>query len=367
MESIQSMAMAINSGRNNILPTVPSLSASAGAVGAQILLRQEAVRLQDAALYYVTGDMTALTLAAATTPPVEAMTARRLPSECGLIVFAEPIGGYTEDIGATISAMPGGRPGTVAHITVPIVAASWSTWRPDSVQLDQGKVEWLWRRPGEQAQVIGPDFDGVWVTWYSAAGKYAALDPDAVLGIMPDGVEMTPRQISELTVPGGAAPLTWDNEIVMGEGAPFGPATADTTDQWMHALYTAWQMMGQRGKSQLTDAEELPRTRAGRKRDARDGITEAGTVRIVKVHTAHRPPPAAGEQDAAASSGRRAPQWSCRWPVRPHRRDHCMNPALHQAGDCHHEDRIIPAVVKGPADKPLRLRETVNLWDSQPS
>jgi hypothetical protein len=80
----------------------------------------------------------------------------------------------------------------------------------------------------------------------------------------------------------------------------------------------------------------------------------------------HRPSPAAAVQDAAASTGRRAPQWSCRWPVRPHRRDHCMNPHRHAEGDCTHEDRIIPAVVKGPADKPLRLRETVNLWDSQP-
>ncbi len=44
-----------------------------------------------------------------------------------------------------------------------------------------------------------------------------------------------------------------------------------------------------------------------------------------------------------------------------------MNPQQHADGGCTHENRIIPAMVKGPADKPLRLRETVNLWNTQPT
>ncbi|MFJ9596695.1 hypothetical protein ACIRS3_28595 [Streptomyces virginiae] len=56
--------------------------------------------------------------------------------------------------------------------------------------------------------------------------------------------------------------------------------------------------MSQTGKTQLVEVEEAPR-------DRRDAITGPSDVRIVNVHTAHRPSPAAAEQDATASTGRR--------------------------------------------------------------
>jgi hypothetical protein len=152
----------------------------------------------------------------------------------------------------------------------------------------------------------------------------------------------------------------------MPEGAPFDPPEVDTTAQWSNVLYTAWQLMSQDGRTRWTDVEEIPRDRSGRKRDGRAGIDGPGGVRVIRVHSAHRPPAAAAEQDAEHSSGRRAPQWSCRWPVRPHRRSHCMDPAAHQGGGCRHEDRIIPGYVKGPAGAPLRTGATVHLWDRQP-
>lgn len=43
-----------------------------------------------------------------------------------------------------------------------------------------------------------------------------------------------------------------------------------------------------------------------------------------------------------------------------------MDPREHTSGTCTHEERIILPYVKGPADKPLRLRERVHLWDRQP-
>jgi hypothetical protein len=98
--------------------------------------------------------------------------------------------------------------------------------------------------------------------------------------------------------------------------------------------------MAQQGRTRWAELEEIPRARSGIKRDARQGIADTGTVRVVDVHQEHRPPRRAAEEDAAASTGRREPAWSCRWPVRPHRRSHCMHPAAHQAGDCQHEDRI---------------------------
>jgi len=355
------MALAIHAGHTNLLPTISGASASPASIGAQILLHQETAVLKEAELYFATADMTSLALAAASTPPVEKADQRRLPAESGLIVFAEPIGGYTEDVGLALKETLAHRDGVSAQITIPIVAASWTTWSPSLLTLADGApVTWLYG-PG----AIPETTTGVWVTFYSASGKFGQLPPDTVIGSMSDGTAMTAGDISAGTVP-GQGPITWDTEVLLVDGAAFEPARPDTTDQWTHVLYTAWQMMNQRGKSQLTDVVEIPRPRAGRKRDTREGIEDSGAVRIVHVHSAHRPAPAASAEDAAASSGRRAPQWSCRWPVRPHRRDHCMNPQLHADGGCTHEDRIIPAVVKGPADKPLRLRETVNLWDSQP-
>ncbi|MFB8000474.1 hypothetical protein ACFC4G_48045 [Streptomyces sp. NPDC056002] len=91
-----------------------------------------------------------------------------------------------------------------------------------------------------------------------------------------------------------------------------------------------------------------------------------GAVRVINIHSTHRPSASAGEQDAQASDGRRAPQYSCRWPVRLHRRDQCMNPAAHKGGDCHHEERVILPYIKGPDGAPLRVRDTVNLWNHQP-
>lgn len=54
-----------------MLPSVPGMDASPGAIAAQLLAREEQFRLSHACLYYATGDMTALALAAAATPPTE--------------------------------------------------------------------------------------------------------------------------------------------------------------------------------------------------------------------------------------------------------------------------------------------------------
>ncbi len=116
----------------------------------------------------------------------------------------------------------------------------------------------------------------------------------------------------------------------------------------------------------LTEVEDIPRNRAGRKRDQRAGITGGSDVRIVNVHTAHRPTRTAAEQDSAASTGRRAPEWSCRWPVGPYRRNTCLNPRAHSTNGCEHEDRIVPPHIKGPADKPLRIGQACTRRTTSP-
>ncbi|KOU78998.1 MULTISPECIES: hypothetical protein [unclassified Streptomyces] len=359
------MREAIRGGRCNIVPSMRKPPIEADALAALILNQAERARLEQAELYFATADMTALALAAAATPPRERVSIERLPAESGFIVFAEPIGGYVEDVGLALAGTPAARPGVDAQVTTPIVAASWTAWTPEDVDVEGQPVTWgQLSRAGYQ--VVPPGTRGIWVTYYSPRGLLSGLPPETVLGTMRDGTVMTAGMIEsqQHTVPGG--PLTWDNEVLLFEGAPFEAARPDTTDVWSHTLYTAWQLMTSTSGTRWAEVEEIPRDRAGRKRDARQGISGVSDVRVVSVHTAQRPPREAAEADAAASTGRREPSWSCRWPVRPYRRSTCLNPGGHAAGDCQHEDRIVPGHIKGPAGAPLRTGATVHLWDRQP-
>ncbi|MEU0002179.1 hypothetical protein ABZ069_35265 [Streptomyces microflavus] len=361
------MRTALLAGRSAIIPDVPGLNAPRDEVAAQILIGSERLTLADAQLFYATADMTALALAAAASPPRERVSLSRPPAESGLIVFEEPIGGSVEDLGATLAATSGTGLGGEAKVTKPVVAVSWSRWTPDIVKVDEGTVRWSWRQPGRGVSTIPRAYRGLWLTFYTPSGSFSRLAPDTVVGTAPDGTAVTAGQVIGITDQVWSPSLSWDHEVLLAEGDRFTEARPDTTDAWTHVLYTAWQLMADHGGStRWTETEEIPRPRAGAKRDTRQGVTAPATVHVVNVHTTRRPPRQRAAEDAAASTGRREPQWSCRWPVRPHRRDHCMNPALHAEGDSQHEDRLIPGYVKGPKDKPLRVSDTVNLWDHQP-
>ncbi|MBF6333467.1 hypothetical protein [Nocardia transvalensis] len=362
-ESMRSLAGAINAGHASVFPTAPGVDASPGAVASMLLAHSEERRLREAHLYYATADMTSLALAAASTPPTEPIKPTRLPSPYGFMVFAEPIGGYTQNAADALGPMAR-EDVPAATLTTPIVAVSWGEWAPDDVTIADGPtVRWFNQRHHDQLTPIPQHFDGVWLTFYSPVGSaFDALAPDTIVGTAPDGTPMTAGDIRSYSRP---TPLTWDNETALAFGVPFGEPEPDTTKEWAQVVYTAWQLMSP-GKTQLTETENIPRNRAGRKRDHRAGITGPSDVRIVNVHTAHRPSRAATEADATSSTGRRAPQWTCRWPVRPYRRNTCLNPRAHSDNGCEHEDRIVPPHIKGPADKPLKLGETVHLWDHQP-
>lgn len=358
------LAMATDGGSTSLFPTVPGMTKEPGVVAAPLLTAAEEHRLGEAALYYVSEDMTSLALAAASTPPTETIRASRLPSPYGFMMFAEPIGGYTQKLDEALAHTPIAADVTRGlTVTTPIVAASWGTWTPSDVTLEGRPVQWVHHR-ANAVRAVPTDFEGVWFTFYAPTGSaFDLLPADTVLGRTADGRVMTAGDAQ--TSP-RSHQLNWDNEMVLGYGATFGEPEPDTTKEWAQVIYTAWQLMSQGGKSRFTDVEELPRERAGRKRDRRAGINGPSEVRVVNVHSAHRPAPTAAAQDAEASTGRRAPQWSCRWPVRPYRRNTCLNPRAHADGGCEHEDTLVPGHIKGPGDKPLRLGETVNLWDHQP-
>lgn len=370
IESDQAAAVmreAIHAGHSTVLPMVPGMNATPGSIGSVLLTRSEAHRLRNARLYYASPDMTALTLAASRTPPTEPVSVRRLPSPSGLIVFAEPIGGYEQDAAQALRGTRAYRPGTKAIVTTPIVAASWSTWSPSSVTLDGGhRVRWLYKSGGKNGLI--PDaFTGIWVTFYSPRGLFSGLTPETVIGSLPDGSPMTARHIDDRRAQSGPV-LGWDNEMLMKEGGRFEEPAPDTNAAWAIALYTAWQLMTQVTKTaaRWVDTEEVRRSRSGVKRDAHQGITGASDVRVIRVHSSHRPGRSAADRDAAVSTGRREPNWSHRWPVEPYRRDTCLNTRAHADGACTHEDRIVPGHVKGPDHLPLKVRETVRLWDQMP-
>lgn len=361
------MSEAIRAGHSTLLPMVPGMSASVGAIGAEILHRSESARLAAADLYYASADMTALALAASATPPTEPVSLDRLPSRTGLIVFAEPIGGYDQTAAQSLAGTRAHNPhASTATVTTPIVAASWSPWHPRSVRLDGDgghRVRWLYKSGGRSGFI--PDtFTGIWVTFYSPRGIFDALPAETTVGRQRDGSDMTAGQVADRRRRTGPV-LAWDNEMIVKEGGRFEEPQPDTNAAWAITLYTAWQLMTQQA-GQWTDTETAPRSRSGAKRDRHQQITGSSDVRIVRVHSRHRPTRRQADQDAAASTGRREPQWTCRWPVRPYRRDTCLNTRAHADGGCTHEERIVPGHVKGPAGLPLRTRETVRLWGTAP-
>ena len=364
MEAMAQLRQVLAAGRTTLLPTVAGLKPETGA--AILLSKAEEHRLRKAQLYYASADMTALAVAAANVPPTEPVRESRVPEPFGLMVFASPIGGYAEDLAEVAAGTPINREGVSGTVTIPIVAVSWErSWTPHNMRVDdQHPVRWHAQTTPGELEPVRPDIHGVWLTFYAAPGAWvASLPRGTVVGSMPDGSPMTAGDVQDHP---RDAPLNWDNETLLTYGVPFGEADPDTSQQWSQVVYTAWQLMGQQGKSQLTEVEEVPRNRDGRKRDQRAGITSPQTVRVVNVHIAHRPSRAAAEQDEGGSTGRRAPQWTCRWPVPPYRRYTCLNPRAHADGGCEHEDRIVAAHYRGPADMPLRVPQTVRLWDHQP-
>jgi hypothetical protein len=318
----QGVARTIMRGQATIVPYMPGLpSGQAELAAASVLCDLEARRLAEADLFFASADMTALAKAAASIPPIEPVSMQRLPAPTGFLVFGEPIGAY-----------PDPDAGHPADRDISIVAVAWSPWSVADATPPGAGITW-WANIGDGLHQVAPGYAGIWLTFYMAPSFTAAR-----------------------------MPLLWNNELVMVPGTRFDAApSGDSTGEWAQVVYTAWQLMMQTGRSRLVDTETVPRDRAGRRRDDRDGITGGRDVRVVNVHSAHRP---RATTEPPAGAGAR--EWSHRWPVRPHRRDHCMNPHHHAAGDCHHEDRIIPPYIKGPADAPLRLGQTVHLWDHQP-
>jgi hypothetical protein len=305
--AISALCVAIDHGKFSVVPTVtglagavytaqatgrhanPSIKASLGAVAAPLLAKAEADRLRGASLYFASADMTSLACAAASTPPTELFSERRLPADSGFMLFAEPIGGYTVPANEAVPEYSVAREGLA--LTAPIVAVSWSRWHAAMTENASGlPVNWYCKLLDNSIAQIPRSFDGVWLTFYTdASEQWDEIDPDEPVAAMPDGRILTAGQIKSSMGHFSSTPLAWDNETLVSWGADLSePPTPDSTDQWVHVVYTAWQLMSQvSGNKPITEIDEVNRTRHGHKRDTRAGISGPPGVRVVRLREVH--------------------------------------------------------------------------------
>ncbi|WP_447002444.1 hypothetical protein ACRAKI_22260 [Saccharothrix isguenensis] len=361
----------VDNNRNTVFPEIdgpPMPGTAVGVAAGRRVAEREHRRLGEAALYWVDEDMTSLALAAADTPSREPVRARRMPAEAGLMLFAHPIGGRELDPAVSLANLgypDACEPGTLLMPT-PIVAVSWSYFTTAHLDID-GMPSVRWSRGTPDGPIrLDRGLEGVWLTFWTPGGQgWDALPPDAVLSGGP-GVSITVGELLDIEQREGVPPLRGLSETLLPFDRPLPHPRPDTHDQWAHVVYTVWQIMAQTGTARLTETETLTRVRQGRKRDRDHGVTAFGSVQLVRVHTRHRPTDRARIEDAQASVYRRVPQWTRRWPVRPYRRNTCLNSRLHSTGHCEHQETVVPGHIKGPADKPLIITDRVHLVNAPP-
>jgi hypothetical protein len=373
---VATLYASIKAGHWTVRP-LPLLPSAAGVdpvtMSARVLAVTEAARLAKARTYSLRSNGTGLAVAAAVgSAPKEKITTDRLPSPAGLMIFADPIGSDAEQL--TLSD------GTTAEIHTPIVAVSWSEWSPKDYQLLGEGEQLMWLRNGagyDRPRPVPHDFRGIWMTFYAPrTADTIGRAPDDIVAVDSDGIPITASQSRlanahfERANKDRWGPLAWHQEIIMGVGEVFAEhPRPGSAQQWAGVVYTAWQIMQQRsGKNQLVDIEEVRLPPAARKKAKEEAKRTGkkrvgdGVVRVVDLAAPVRPTKKSSDHDAEQSDGRRAVEWSCRWPVPPYRRETCTNPYLHHkfSDDArkHHEHReeIMPFKIKGPADKPLRVK-----------
>lgn len=267
---------------------------------ARLLMEQELDRLSNAALFWVSPSMTALTMAAAQGMPIFRPVPCDLPSRYGLVYFAAPLAEADETPVAESVVF---NDGTVKNFTGGRFAVCAASWGP----FDMGGI---WKQ------------GGTWFTFYTEDGS---------------------------SVP----PLRLDNECAVSaepraeqsylEAVRRGGGTAE----WVHLLLTAFRLM--QTSRTTTTTEQLP-IRALRRRSEEAGVAAAHTpVRLVDVTERPRTQRVPGEEGAGRS-------YRVRWIVESHWRNQWY-PASET-----HRPRYIDAYVKGPEGAPLQVTDKVRVW-----
>ena len=203
---------------------------------ATLLFRDEYRRTQTARLYFVTAEMTAMSVHAGQKLPTWNVYRDDLPSPSGFMAFATPIGSYlaTED--------------GVDHL-VDIVAVSWG---PTTLTSDPNA--------------------NCWITFWSATNRDVTVEVLRAKGF-------SYRQIHD-AVAATMSDLNWDNEVILSynastvtlgsDGGPVDPAdhtlVSEATIEWIQTVRAAWLMMKPKARKPVTEVAEQPLSRTVRKR-----------------------------------------------------------------------------------------------------
>lgn len=261
------------------------------------------VALASAQLWYVTPEMSQLVAHAAETLPPTTLCDDLVPERdgFGLVVWGSPmIGTDVENLGE--------------------IAISVNLWGPTY-------------KVGERILVMK---DGL----PAEPGRF----PGSQRTLTVSNYRYEVADIASAYLPAGTSDWLWDTEThdALDENIdPVVTMSASEERRWLSAL---WLLASQ----PLTTDQTQPAERAARKRSERRAV--ASDVRVIDVRSPKR---AATAHD---SEHERTIEWRQRWMVEGHWRQQAYGP-----GWSLHRPQWIAPFVKGPDDKPLKLREDVRV------
>lgn len=274
------------------------------------LVDSEARRLAEARLFYAAPDKTELARQAATSMPWGPIEEWEMPAPSGFILFAHPVTGYM--------------------------------LQQNGVDIPMAAVGVVWGLAAVEGK------PGVWLSCWSVTDREALRAAFVARGEDADAAEQRAREHS----PSG---LSWDCNVtfVLGEtgpdGRPAAPAGRQINDQiwgWVRPTLATWLMMRQ---EQLTETEEVAQPRAARRRAARGPVpVDERPVTVVRLRS--RP-----KRTARPGTGK---PWDYRCIVPTHWRTYLMG-----KGRTRRERKLITRYIAGPEDAPLKVGNTVNLWE----
>lgn len=282
----------------------------------------EHYRLANAALWWVSADMSALIDRAAATLPPTTLTTDLMPDPFGFAVFARPLTGTAADTGApmAIDALTWGVGAyTVAHRSSAAVGITpYRLLHPDGV-IDNS--------PSEQPP--GP-------------GDIITVDgtPQYVVGSAPPGGMWMPAGHNNWAF--GAE--TEDPSVPAFRADPIRMASMSEDRRWLAAL---WLLAAQPLAQSTT---WRPNNKAKARRIAKAKLPSSSDVRLINVR--HRA--SDGEREPHAQGGGR--NYTKRWMVEGFWRQQACGP-----GWTEHRPVFVEAHVRGPKDKPLVVREAVKV------
>lgn len=295
--------------------------------------------ISSAPLYWVDADLVHQAREQAAQPGPRKIDLEEAPSLSGLAVLGAPLVDYSQN------AADYGPNFEDVTLPTPIVAVSWEPLpRTASAHEELQGAGWL--LSGGELLTWGEDEHVFLVTFYvSKRGQWQDMDPGIVLSRDPvSGRITTAGDIHASTKGQWQPPLTWEAELPILDGGDTGPNRTLEVGGWMRPVQELWDAMS-RSVLEDPEPEHVERSRAGRKRDARQGA-DSGRVRVVRMRS-----PRSSNGENGPGGGR---EYSQQWSVTSHKRNQCLQPRLHALGKCTHKRTRVRGYTKGPEDKPFK-------------